>query len=348
MKIPKRFRVRRRVLNYILWVIFMCILFVNLQVNVLSGLSSTLRRFVKVLERCPSFPDTFEENRQVVGSYSFNISETFRQKLNLDEKGIMSNLNNTPDTQIVFTSATSSVNFREIQGLIHNFDQKVTPMFSDLEFIIFDIGLKKSEARLIKKHCNCRLQKFPFKDYPEHLRTIQTNAWKPLLIQLLLKEYHIVIWVDASIRFHGTPLDRLIHKTVEHGIQVTEGGGSIAVRTHSVTFKALGETPCMFDRPELQSSLISMYRTPYTLRNIMLPWVSCALQYNCMDFDSALKTVTCLDGHQWSYSACHRFDQSVLGIILTRLFSRDIDSILFNLNDFAFNKRATGPYGIIS
>ncbi|XP_062577141.1 uncharacterized protein LOC134239017 [Saccostrea cucullata] len=325
-----------------LTIVFVCISSIIIGIihfNIPDLPTRVTKRIIKVLERCPFFPSTVEENLKVVENYPFNISETLKRELNLDEYGIKVNLNQTPDSQIVLTSAASSANYLEIQGFISNVNIHVAPKFSDFEFIIFDIGLKKSEARFIKKNCYCRLRKFPFKEYPDHLGIVRTNTWKPVLIQLLFSEFHIVIWADSSVRFLGKPLDNLIHRTVTNGIQLTEGGGSIALRTNTITFKALGEKPCMFDRPELESSFISIFRNHFTLTSIMLPWVSCALQYNCMDFDFALKSITCLEKKSWSYGACHRFDQSVLGIIITRLFSSDIENILFKLDDIAYIKR---------
>ena len=126
------------------------------------------------------------------------------------------------------------------------------------------------------------------------------------------------MWMDTSIRLKH--IDPYFKKAKRYGIQVLHGSGSILVRTHQRLFETLNEKQCMVNYPEIQAGLIIITRSCLTLTYIMRPWVPCALQYECMDIPNAENYYDCTN--EWILSSCHRSDQSVLRIILTRLFNQ--------------------------
>ena len=111
-----------------------------------------------------------------------------------------------------------------------------------------------------------------------------------------------------------------------------QGDGSISVRTHSRFFDTLLKNQCLLNYPEVKAGVMLITRSCLTLTYIMRPWVSCALQYGYMDCPDA-KNDFCNKSKR-KLSSCHSFDQSVLGIILTRLFN-DRRNQLIAGTDFA-------------
>ena len=191
--------------------------------------------------------------------------------------------------------------------------------YPDLKIIFYDLGLRKRSYKLLQTYYKCEVRKFPFTEYPQHVGTLSSYTWKPIIVQLVLKEHEFVIWVDASIRFLTPNLDSFFFNSTNVGIKLYPGGGSIAQRTVLKTFEYLGEDPCLFDVPELEATIIMLKRTRFTLTYIIRPWVSCALALGCMTHPCSLAMFLCTTNSP-DFGCCHRFDQSIMGIILTRLF----------------------------
>ena len=265
--------------------------------------------------RCKEFPKSFGENLNIVMNYRLNVSNELLKCLDLDSAGI-----------------------KKISDLKAEF-----PIYNSLKLIYYDIGLTSSKLTLLRKHCRCEVRIFPFEKYPHHVRTLKAYTWKPIIIQTMLQEFPLVLWQDASIRFKETRLDSLFSKALETGIKIRKKGGSIAVRTHPNTFKALGEEPCMFTHPELETGWILIKRSKFTLNGIMKPWMTCALQYECMTHPQHQTLLYCpiIKNRRQNFGICHRFDQSVMSIILICLFNSNIKLALFKSRKYGYVARNT-------
>ena len=282
---------------------------------------TTPSRNVLKTKECEAFPKDMSENIRVVENYRFEIDSNLLRSLELDKRGIdrLSRTKNVTQSLPVLVTAASENHFREAQALFENIHSRLLPKYPDLKIIFYDLGLREQSLHLLQKHCKCEVRKFSYKEYPYHVRVLFMYTWKPILIQNVLKEYSSIMWVDASVRFSHPNLESFFFNGSNLGIKLYPGDGSIARRTHLKTFEYLGEKPCMFDVPELEATVIMLKRSKFTLTNIMRPWVSCALSSGCMIHPCVLIRIWCPSGNQ-DMGCCHRFDQSVLGIILSRLF----------------------------
>ncbi|XP_061176097.1 uncharacterized protein LOC133185049 [Saccostrea echinata] len=288
---------------------------------------------------CEDFYPSFKENLYKVLNYSFNVPKKYLEMLNLDDAGIKNLTESDSNSPYpVIAAAASSNHFHEIQGLIRDYHRNLLPIYPDMKLILFDLGLNAKQLKLMKKHCRCEVRKFPFHIFPDHIRILSGYGWKPLIIQLLLQEFDFVMWTDASVRFNGRPLDKLFQGAKEVGVQAIPGWGSIAVRTNQRTFTALGEEMCLFDYPEFEATWMAFVRSEFTLTAVMRPLVSCALQYGCMDFKNSKSFLGC-PLRKKRFGACHRFDQSVIGIILARLFNYKSHLCQFIVNGIGSIKR---------
>ncbi|KAK3098496.1 hypothetical protein FSP39_020063 [Pinctada imbricata] len=289
---------------------------------------------------CGKFPEKFYENFNVVKNYTFRIPVEYLSKLQLDRPDI-EKLNVKPATSSVpvLVTASSANHFNEAQSLIKNIHEKVMSQYPGIKFIFYDIGLKESQVKLLKRHCRCEVRTLSFTSYPEHVRKLLGYTWKPIIIQTVLTEFDFVMWMDASVRFHGTSLDSLFSEASKTGIKLVPGGGSIAVRTHLNTFRALGERPCMFHWPELEATWMLVRRTKVIMHGVMKPWVSCALQFGCMAQPNPKTMLVCPWGNKKKFGSCHRFDQSVIGLILTRLFNYNVQLAHFKVSEYGIIRR---------
>ena len=79
-------------------------------------------------------------------------------------------------------------------------------------------------------------------------------------------------------------------------------------------------------------------RSALILYDVMRPWVASALHYGCMDFQNSNNILNCRNESILPHS-CQMFDQSTIGIILTRLFNKKRKYFIFKENDIGVIKR---------
>ena len=147
---------------------------------------------------------------------------------------------------------------------------------------------------------------------------------------MALQEYPFVMWMDSSVRFTTGNLQPLFDKAISTGIvQHFRNRSSGLYHTHQDTFQFLNEAPCLYNTPELPASFILLYAKDYILDGIINPWTKCALIEACMWTTRPISEVLkCEQNPNVTNHQCHRFDQSVLGILVKRLFHDEIDKHL--------------------
>ena len=138
--------------------------------------------------------------------------------------------------------------------------------------------------------------------------------------QLTLKKHRFVFWMDSSIRFMTGNLDWVFKHAQSLGVSASIGFATIAARTQKTTFDILQEQPCMYRATnEFEATVIIIYATDFIMQYFMIPWVSCALTNDCLvPKISPEKYLNCLRDEY--YHDCHRFDQSILSLLMARLF----------------------------
>ena len=143
---------------------------------------------------------------------------------------------------------------------------------------------------------------------------------------MVLKFHRFVVWADASIRFLTKDLDQIFENARTLGVKAVAGHWSIASRTSNTTFNFLKESPCLFKNiNECGATLIMIYANDFIMQHFVIPWVSCALTEQCM---TPMGLIGCYNEHV--YFDCHRFDQSLLGILMVRLFHNDLRAHLMH------------------
>ena len=293
---------------------------------------------------CGEFYQKFADNLAVLDNYTFNVSKSYMKILSLDNEGIgllSAQKESNSHPQVVVT-AVSANHYGESQGLIKDIHQKLLYLYPEIKLIVYDLGLTKPQLLAMHTYCKCEVRTFEFDQYPDHVNYLKGYTWKPIIIQLMLREYSFIIWNDASVRYNGKQygLEKVFKNTRKHGLQIMGGGmSSITSRTSENTFKVLKEDPCIFSNyVEVQATWMFFQRNALILNAVMRPWVACALHYGCMDFQNSSSLLNCTNESIVPHS-CHRFDQSTIGIILTRLFNKERKYFIFKENDIGIIKR---------
>ncbi|XP_052244641.1 uncharacterized protein LOC127853881 [Dreissena polymorpha] len=228
---------------------------------------------------------------------------------------------NTP----VFVSAASSDHVQEALQMLENFKRFVRKVIPDAKLIIYNLGLTFEEIKLLKRLCVLEIRDFRFEKYPDHVKILKGYVFKPIAIQTVLKEYPLVVWMDSSIRFTQTNISELFEDANRLGLICTGGDGRVASRTLPGTFKYFNMEPCAYrSLPEIQAGFGIFKRTEFVVNNIIKPWVGCGLTLGCMMPDGLPDDHLPCE-YRNVYGECHRYDQSVLSILLYRAYGTRIE-----------------------
>ena len=147
----------------------------------------------------------------------------------------LKDLRTTWKQEVVFVTGASSDHYTESIDLVGS----VQKYFPGQKIIFFDLGLEAKEVDAIQKWCNVEMRRFEFEMYPPHARKLLTYAFKPLIIQQMLREFSVVFWMDSSVRITAECGDELFSTAVaSHGLVQPIPIGtqlSIFALTHSTT-----------------------------------------------------------------------------------------------------------------
>nr|KAG5697148.1 hypothetical protein BaRGS_015283 [Batillaria attramentaria] len=150
--------------------------------------------------------------------------------------------------------------------------------------------------------------------------------------QALIEKSEFLIWMDASIRWSkDAPLRDLFSRAAQQGLQLGLNplGSSIAIRTSNLTFTFYGDQPCQYDpHGEVTGGFGVYHNEPFVRVAILEPWVTCAFDRGCMCVPRFAEMLNCRLAPPRPYGLCHRFDQSSLGIIVSKLFKERTTSLL--------------------
>ncbi|KAK3599734.1 hypothetical protein CHS0354_037206 [Potamilus streckersoni] len=268
-----------------------------------------------------NFGVTQEEDLHKIESYSLQSAQPLLK--NHDFFPDSSNHSNKKFDFPTLVTAASANHFSELLELVENVNTILRVQYLKMDLIIFDLGFTERQKIKLRQNCNCRLERFPLENYPHHVSILHGYAWKPLVIQTVRKKYPFVMWMDASVRFTTNNITWLFDLVRNVGVMALGGDVPIASRTSLQTFSFLGEEPCLFkDKNEFEATFIVIYPSLLVEEYFMKPWVSCALIEGCMVPSSWFQLLHCDNGKL--YHNCHRFDQSVLSILLYRLYHQNL------------------------
>ncbi|KAJ8049059.1 hypothetical protein HOLleu_01619 [Holothuria leucospilota] len=218
--------------------------------------------------------------------------------------------------KLTLVTSFSQNHFQEGLGFISSAQQQMP----NKTIIVYNLGLKKHSANQIRSFCNVRLRRFPFKRYPAHLKNLKTYAFKPTIINLVLNEFGVIYYGDASIRF-SKPLFELLPDCVNHhGFlgrikcfdpkiphKAKYGCHHVYRLTKEKMFRQIGVNKteyynANFSSPSISGGLMLVVNSSSVQSKIMRPWLRCALDVTCI-------------APQGANASNHRFDQSALSLI---------------------------------
>ncbi|KAK7477616.1 hypothetical protein BaRGS_00031164, partial [Batillaria attramentaria] len=223
------------------------------------------------------------------------VKETWRI---LNRTAVTAFIKDIPSYKYIFVSAASTSHYTEMQGTgVKPRLRNVFPRVKNYTFILVDLGLGPKQRNLS-----------------------------------LIDKAEFVIWMDTSVRWSAvSPLDPVFQRAKERGLQLREvNSGVISVRTTASTFDFYGDMTCQYTRFSEIESGAGIYHNEEFVREVVLdPWVSCAFDTRCMCVEKYRKLLGCSASPPRRDNRCHRFDQSSLGIIVSKLFLHQRGKLIF-------------------
>ncbi|XP_070205302.1 uncharacterized protein [Littorina saxatilis] len=235
----------------------------------------------------------------------------------------------------VLVNAVSANHYNEMQTMVKNVHTHLLPRLTNFTFIIFDLGLTPLQRNLTETNCGCTVLDFPFDKLPAFFSILNCYTWKPMIIRSLIEKTEFLVWMDTSVRWNrvAKSLDSLFRRCKERGLQLWfNTGGSVAIRTDHETFRFYDDQSCQYDAyGEVQAGFGVYHNEPFVRYAVLDPWVSCAFTRRCMCLQDPARKLRC-PGNKLPRrpGACHRFDQSSLGIILIKLYGKRVNLITMN------------------
>ncbi|ESO83692.1 hypothetical protein LOTGIDRAFT_236521 [Lottia gigantea] len=275
-------------------------------------------------KQCSQFKNEDSNNFNIVKSYPVGKAKPYLLSYGLKENNLQ------PVTSIeqplpFLVTAVTSAQFYQVQGLIRHIDQDLSKV-QDLTFIIYDIGLTDKEYILVRDQCQCIVRKFRFGVYPEYFKRTENQAWRPIIVQEVLRERGSVILIEPTTRFKQPPMFSILRRPGNRQFYLwDEPERSVIGYTFPPMFRYFEEQRCIFkDSHMISTEIMVFYKSESTWHHLVKPWVICALNENCIAPEGA-RSNYCFHIRHPRTTGCHSFDQSALSIIANRAFQLTTD-----------------------
>ena len=187
--------------------------------------------------------------------------------------------------RLVVVTAISSNHFNEVQDMIHSVQKNVP----NTTIVVYDLDLIKDQRKKLSDHCHVEVRTFPFKMYPPHFRSLDRNeAWKPVIINELAKEYDVILYGDASLRILKPVKDEMLHYLAEFPFISSSKAGHPVIsvtppemynylRLNLTRIQAWKAMP-----NEFQSTMMCVWANELIKNKFLKHWVDCAMHEECM------------------------------------------------------------------
>ncbi|KAI0240175.1 hypothetical protein LSAT2_009135 [Lamellibrachia satsuma] len=250
---------------------------------------------------------------------ALRVNRSFIRSLGLPPRRFARLSESTLNDFVVVTAASAS-HFVETYDAVAS----IQTHLPGKRIFFYDLGLEDSQVEKVKRWCKVTYRKFDFKKYPDHVVDLKIYAWKPLIIQDILRDYDTILWMDSSFRLFEPHLRPAISMALENrygAVLFTKAGGSNFMRTHEGTFSFL-PTDVEQQRHTSMAGATTMLlsNTRRTYERVLRWFYLCALEESCI---APIRKRHCNSawGEEDEFLDCHRFDQSVINILLSNVIN---------------------------
>ncbi|KAL1463529.1 hypothetical protein WDU94_015272 [Cyamophila willieti] len=286
-----------------------------------------------------------ETNKQFykIKNFKDNLAISEQKKLITDDKylkilGFVDNPRLYPHS--VWRNSSLPIIVTAVQsGQLHHavgFLRNIMTMLPNHSAVVYNLGLSNYDVKMLMKFCNsskCFVIDLNYDLFPSHVAKLAIHAYRPVIIQDALNFAGAVLYMECDIRFSFGNITALVNKSLKTGIVLSEQEDvGVSNQKHAVTSLT---HPKMFEyfqtvvdnfefTPMISVRSMLVFNTEAIHKNIMLPWVQCALIQECIYPIGAQSDGCRFDKKpHFRYSGCHRYDESALNLVLGLHFGVD-------------------------
>ncbi|CAG0899227.1 unnamed protein product [Darwinula stevensoni] len=232
----------------------------------------------------------------------------------------------------IVTAASSGEGIKAL-GFVKN----VHHFVPGYHILLYDLGLGRSESETLLEVCNgtrksshCSIVKFPYKQFPSHVKTLKFHTFRPLIIQQVLNDVGAILWMDVDYRLVTDHLEPFVKIAKKVGLVAWGNLLPTSAVTHPNMFHFFQTSQELFFFHHLvETSVLVLFNIQLIHSQLMLPWVQCALTPACIAPIGAQSYGCRFDKKpQFRYSGCHWYDASAFNIILGVVFGFDSSSYM--------------------
>ncbi|PIC54199.1 hypothetical protein B9Z55_003551 [Caenorhabditis nigoni] len=203
------------------------------------------------------------------------------------------------------------------------------------KIILYNLGIAQDNLKLLEENsCHLEIRNFNFSNFPPSMTQLKSYRWKSIVIAQVLRDYGSLWYLDSSVIFEKS--------NVSHVYDLVNCYGK--VRKRYKVYKYFPTNP-----GELKKEKAKMYdagfvfavNTRQTMMNIVKWYFLCALEEDCMAPKSAVLGCQFVDDDRFrTYAGCHRYDQSIINLVLANQFWYDRRYYVSQIVDFFHIDRA--------
>lgn len=209
--------------------------------------------------------------------------------------------------------------------------QNIASKLPTEQLLIYDLGLSESDLHTLQAFCNssrCTVISYDLGALPSYIADETMHAFRPIIIHDALARARTILFTENSVRLRGTAKDLAeIRVKTENssGVMGWTTQQAVTSRTHPKMFYYFDTDANDFlFLPMVSLDFVFFVNTPTVNDKIMLPWVRCMLNPECLHPIGA-QSGGCKYNKkpQYRYSGCHGYDTSAFNIILGLTFGFD-------------------------
>lgn len=192
--------------------------------------------------------------------------------------------------------------------------------------IIYDLGIDSYEHQMMRTYCNetrqCLMKSFAYDDYPSHVKDLEIGSYRPIIIQEILRDYGAVMWAEPPEVLLTGQINHLIKSAQNVGLVVWTIQDPVSSLTYTKMLKHFQvRIDDYYFQESAKTSQLIIFNIEKIHKELMLPWVKCALVEECISPTGAQNTACNYDRKPlFKYSGCHKYDMSAFNVILGKVF----------------------------
>jgi len=232
--------------------------------------------------------------------------------------------------------------------LVAGFIRSVATHLPDATINLYDLGVSRSDKKVLYELCNsslCSVTEFQFSLWPNHVKDLKLQAYRPIGVQLALRERNLVLWMNLDCRLTTSDLSQWLNKVKESGVVAwpqdpltkdsslsdLQAATPTTALTHPRMFEYFpNQQKEDYEFQHMVSGRCLLFSHAPTFSSqtstslsssLILPWLKCVLIEDCINPIGAQSTGCRFDKKpQYRYSGCHSYDVSALNIVLGEKF----------------------------